>query len=68
MQNAEPVRDVLRDGECAPAKFLTRSSLESPLPGNWHGGFGPGAAGKGPDYRHLASGLPVLRNAKPNRI
>jgi hypothetical protein len=30
------------------------------LLGNWHGGFGPGAAGKGPDHRHLASGLPVL--------
>jgi hypothetical protein len=33
------------------------------LPGNWHGGFGPGAAGKGPD-RHLASGPPVLNVIK----
>jgi hypothetical protein len=28
----------------------------------WHGGFGPGAAGKGPDHRHLAGGLPVLNS------
>ena len=45
MQNAETVVGVLRERHGAS----TRRSLESPLPGNWHGGFGPGAAGKGPE-------------------
>jgi hypothetical protein len=27
--------------------------------GNPHVRFGPGAVGKGPDYRYLADGLPV---------
>jgi len=31
------------------------------VPGNWPAWFGPGAAGKGPACRHLASGLPVCR-------
>ena len=31
------------------------------MPGNWPAWFGPGAAGKGPACRHLASGLPVWR-------
>jgi hypothetical protein len=33
MQNAEPVRDVLRDGGCAPAKLLTLMITGEPVAG-----------------------------------
>lgn len=35
--------------------------------GNPHVRFGPGAVGKGPDYRYLADGLPVRRSTDPSR-
>src|SRR5450631_890635 len=39
----------MRDAQCRQPKwYLAFSSLESPLPGNWHGGFGGRLHGKGP--------------------
>lgn len=57
MPSAEPEHDVLRGlGGCT----LTRDGRwRARCWEIWHGGFGPGAAGKGPDHRYLASGLPV---------
>ena len=54
MRNAETVMDVLR-GRVPQYGHWRARCWES-----WHGGFGPGAAGKGPDG-YLASGLPVRR-------
>lgn len=56
-----------------PAKYRqyahVAKSLEGPLPGNWHGGLGPGVAGKGPDQapRQRPTGTALLELASPPR-
>jgi hypothetical protein len=65
MPNAETVLDVRRAGTAAevnlPPTYSRNGHWRARCREIWHGGFEPGAAGKGPDHRYLAGGLPVLR-------